>query len=106
MENNSQDMSYCNICPKSYEQKHQLKMHMYTHDDKPFSCSNCSIKFSTLKGSLEHAENKVCQKLIPCDICSKDFKSSSSLKSHNKFIQGLSCKNVMFVVKFLYHRRV
>ena len=84
MEGVTKKMFGCKLCPKSYEREHQLKMHLYSHDDKPYSCSNCSVKFSTLKGSLEHEKNKICQKILQCRICSKELKSLTKLKFHQE----------------------
>ena len=84
MERFDENIFECKICSKSYQREHQLKMHLYRHDDKAYSCNNCSIKFLTLKGSLDHEKNKICQKILPCVICAKEFKTLSSLNSHKR----------------------
>ena len=49
----------CNGCPKSYNEKSQLREHVRIHD-KPFQCKSCMKEFFTMKSIKRHTEKNVC----------------------------------------------
>ena len=81
-------LNYCQVCPKKYKMKQDLKIHIRrVHDKKiesmTYVCSICSTKFSS---SISMKSHKLTQhvglKLFCCDDCGREFSSSKGLKSH------------------------
>ncbi|XP_067321219.1 zinc finger protein 585A-like [Anolis sagrei] len=105
----------CHICGKSFIQKVCLMEHEPTHrKDKPYVCLECGKKFKRRKGYLSHMrmhrgesapepakksvnnEESVVtsrktpanEKLHPCPICGKNFKSRCHLILHQRTHTG------------------
>lgn len=85
----SHNRYYCDYCPKSYAQYHNMKKHVIEHingkklvDKKMILCDLCSqlVPSERLKRHLYtfHCD----EKLFQCRVCSKEFKHAESLKSH------------------------
>ena len=81
----------CMICNKSFKQKNSLKNHLKTHSGElPFKCKLCDKGFAqkgNMKSHIEksHAINK---KRSSCFMCSRSFKSETSLQIHMQKHKG------------------
>lgn len=62
-------------------EKHRMK---HVKDDKIFYCYKCNKSFRTLLTFGTHMEKNVCKNKLICSTCGKNFKSSSTLKCHER----------------------
>lgn len=64
----------CNLCPRKFMAKHNLKIHMNTHTKSNLvKCDFCSKKFSHIKYKKKH--QIVCKKGYECYLCKETFPS-------------------------------
>ena len=73
----------CNLCPRTYQNDHQLKAHSYSHTRKLYSCDSCTQQFSTMKGWVVHYKTGSCR-MRNCLICGKEFSTNNALSRHSK----------------------
>jgi uncharacterized Zn-finger protein len=108
----------CDLCPKSYPTKIELKNHLIaSHSEqtfkcdecdfttkrkvnlnghkkgkhsnvKPFSCLVCEKKFKSAKELLQHQAVHKTKKDFECKTCGKMFKFRHSLRTHEQNIHG------------------
>jgi hypothetical protein len=93
-------MFNCDICKKSFGQKHQLERHLESHS-KQWQCSKCDWSFPN-KYKLESHVKEVHEKIkyFPCQKCDKYYTRTNDLQAHiNVFHNGINfvcdkCSNV------------
>lgn len=85
----------CTICVSVYNTKEELDAHFSSHqeEDKNFHfCEDCSKTFTTAISLASH----ICKtESVKCPMCSKYFRTESSLRYHMKFHENddkLFCK--------------
>ncbi|KAL8608618.1 hypothetical protein ACOMHN_002848 [Nucella lapillus] len=81
----------CEVCNRGFIKRYDCEVHMRTHTgEKPFICSTCGTGFVTNVDLRRHV-NSVHRKLRPytCDVCSKRFMYSQTLRTHQKLHSGL-----------------
>ncbi|CAL9706327.1 unnamed protein product [Knipowitschia caucasica] len=82
----------CPLCPKTYQTKLGLKMHMGTHTELPFGCSVCKTRFNQQEDLQKHMDSHKksylsCQEkldfeTLKCQFCSEEFPKPIFLKRH------------------------
>ena len=84
----------CPYCDKEFKLKHNLKIHIETHEGKRYECTLCQKTFSqatTLKQHFSIVHDG--QKPPNCQICDMNFKSKQGLFIHIKRIHEGQEKN-------------
>ena len=51
---------HCNICDKNFHSSYKLKLHMRTHGDKPYPCTQCLQGFSNSNDRAIHMVTESC----------------------------------------------
>ena len=76
----------CDVCSKSFNNKHALKKHSHIHDDskdrKLFPCVFCEKTFTTSSNVKMHEVVHTGEKNYQCKICNKKFPRHDNLKRH------------------------
>jgi len=74
----------CNLCPKTYIRKSQLKYHITTfhHNQRPFSCKKCPLTHTSKSRLSRHVEVVHLKIRQTCKICAKLFCSKEALSRH------------------------
>jgi KRAB domain-containing zinc finger protein len=78
----------CDLCPKKYTSKHEIKQHlMATHSDKNFKCNECDFTTKTKKCLNTH-KKRIHSNLKPfsCQICDKKFKAKFEVQRHHQAV--------------------
>ncbi|XP_059167536.1 zinc finger protein OZF-like isoform X2 [Physella acuta] len=78
----------CGLCPASFTDREDLKVHQATHkDEKVFQCPVCGIGFSRRKRLWDHKHIHSGVK-FSCDVCNILFSHRKSLNRHMKAQHG------------------
>ena len=108
----------CDICNRQFGKESQLKHHIKTHATvKWYSCSYCSKTFHYWSHLLLHMKrhkgNVDSVACLTCDICKREFHSSSGLRKHRRIhddIQQHKCsvcsKTFAFASVLAEHERI
>ncbi|XP_033610689.1 zinc finger protein OZF isoform X2 [Cryptotermes secundus] len=73
----------CNICGKSFINKHKLKEHVTRHvGGRPHECEVCGKRFTERSSLKKHAISHTGQKAYVCEVCGKRFTLLTHLKAH------------------------
>jgi hypothetical protein len=74
----------CSLCPKSFDRRYFLNVHMNTHTGaRPFSCTHCQASFASPSALLVHNRRKhSSDRPYPCKYCGHDAASLFELKIH------------------------
>ena len=74
----------CTMCEKSFTSKNALKFHIEsTHEENIFACKHCNKTFKTNFSVKEHVRRTHANNMaINCTKCEKSFKHKASLKFH------------------------
>ncbi|XP_064642928.1 uncharacterized protein LOC135497129 [Lineus longissimus] len=82
----------CDLCGKSFKTKQSLTSHMKTHSNiRPYSCEICGRAFKQVEGLSSHKQtHKDGTKEYQCKECLKVFKTSYSLRDHERLVHN--CK--------------
>lgn len=74
----------CDICQRSFKNKHGLRQHMIRHhisDPKKFKCKSCKMKFRKKKLLKRHDCRKKAN-IFACEACGKVYGSESGFNKH------------------------
>jgi len=77
----------CETCGKSYSKRFLLNAHLLDHSGKPkpYPCSDCDRSYilkSALKHHIRSAHTHANERLFPCAICGKAFRSNRHRDKH------------------------
>ena len=73
----------CQICDKSYSNKHSLNQHMNIHDElKAFKCDVCMKIFDRKSRLIQHFRTHTGEKPFECKACNRKFTLKSHLVEH------------------------
>jgi hypothetical protein len=79
----------CDLCEKTFAQKHSLVVHCRTHTGaKPYKCDVCEKTFTHHSHLVAHSRRHNGKTPYKCDKCKKTFVTSSNLVSHLKIHTG------------------
>ena len=86
-------LSECDICHAKvkYLEYHKKRIHQDPNLPESFKCSHCDYcgnKESDLRGHILRVHST--SQCLQCDICDKQFKNLSTLKTHNRLIHEVS----------------
>uniref|UniRef100_A0A182PBH7 Uncharacterized protein n=1 Tax=Anopheles epiroticus TaxID=199890 RepID=A0A182PBH7_9DIPT len=81
----------CKICNIKFRHKGGLRVHNNRkhNEESNCSCPVCGMKFLDQKGLREHGRVHSNEKPYACKYCSKCFKASNSLKTHELIHEGV-----------------
>ena len=78
----------CDICDKSFKQKHNLTLHKHTHKAKEFKCNRCNASFKQNCHLLVHQRRHEKAYSFFCKICNKGFYDRGKLVDHENIHTG------------------
>ena len=79
---NNSSLEKCELCPKVFAEKGQLKQHMNVHYKRnEFPCTNCAKKYFTQQQLTQHSLSHRERNFV-CNMCQKRFKEKKKLESH------------------------
>ncbi|XP_040577699.1 zinc finger Y-chromosomal protein [Lepeophtheirus salmonis] len=80
----------CNYCDRLFKTDKAKRSHLRNVHlkDKPFDCSVCGVKFSSLSYLKDHKKNHSEIKNFDCDVCHKKFRASKDLTRHYRTHTG------------------
>lgn len=73
----------CEICHKSFSNKHKLNKHVIIHtDERPYSCEICNKSFNHSSNLLRHINDHSKIRPYKCENCPKTFVVKTELRLH------------------------
>lgn len=76
-------MYHCQYCGKGFNQKGNLKAHIYGHTgERPFQCDVCGKGFTLASTLNTHKRTHAPKKPFECHFCGKSFYQRNALKTH------------------------
>ncbi|KAG8232659.1 hypothetical protein J437_LFUL011890 [Ladona fulva] len=79
----------CEICRKTFTQKHTLKIHKFTHMKiKPYQCTICKKDFAQSSTMRRHMSRSHVEKKFQCFLCPRKFAKEKCLEAHIKIHRG------------------
>ena len=75
----------CEKCPKKFNKKSNLRVHMKMHsDERPLACDTCDHRFKHKHALDAHMKRHAAETSFHCDRCVKWFRSQSRLQIHKR----------------------
>ena len=85
------NMLLCSYCPKTFVDKHQLKLHQRYHVKENFKCLACDKSFTSKQNFKTHSSLHK-EAIFSCGECFKTFNHQSNLIAHQRLHFGkFSC---------------
>ncbi|KAL1378585.1 hypothetical protein pipiens_015493 [Culex pipiens pipiens] len=74
----------CDLCGSRFTKKYSLKVHIKrVHEGvRPFSCSQCSLKFTTADRLQRHMYTHTGEKPYKCELCPQAYAQTNDLVKH------------------------
>jgi KRAB domain-containing zinc finger protein len=73
----------CDLCPKNYATKRQIKEHLIAiHSEQRFQCDKCDFTAKWKRSLSNHKKRHSKSKPFSCQFCEKKFKSKQQLQNH------------------------
>ncbi|XP_039438272.1 zinc finger protein 883-like [Culex pipiens pallens] len=74
----------CDLCGSRFTKKYSLKVHIKrVHEGvRPFSCSQCSLKFTTADRLQRHMYTHTGEKPYTCELCPQAYAQTNDLVKH------------------------
>ncbi|XP_014086358.1 zinc finger protein weckle [Bactrocera oleae] len=72
----------CEVCQRGFKNKARLKVHLETHNDSSYICTECGLKLNTRRTLKMHMLVHSDAKRYKCDFCPAAFKRTKALKNH------------------------
>lgn len=83
----------CHICSLDFESFSKVKKHFKRfHKDQEAFLICCGKKFTKRSHLLDHIEWHDKSKTHRCEICNKDYKNKTCLRTHNKMCHSENCQ--------------
>jgi len=84
-----EEKSYsCSKCDAKFSERPLLKWHIKHICNKPFCCSHCEKRFTTLDGLNKHEKKHNGQRVVSCVICNEIFTRLDHLRTHSLIHTG------------------
>ncbi|XP_026836076.1 zinc finger protein 32-like [Drosophila erecta] len=81
--NSSNNQHKCPNCPKTFQRKWNLKLHIRTHSgERPYKCTQCPKSFSRTCGLRNHMSTHTTDRAYKCDYCPMSFRFQNSYSRH------------------------
>lgn len=77
-----QESFLCSICKQRFSRADNLKQHMKSHENLPYHCIECELKFASKQNLMRHMRSSHGNRLYNCEECDSKFKKKSNLKHH------------------------
>jgi KRAB domain-containing zinc finger protein len=86
----------CDLCPKNYARKQQVKEHlMAIHSEQIFKCNECDCTTKTKSALNHHKSMHSNLKSFSCRTCEKKFKTKTEVRQHqsvHRTTKNFECK--------------